>query len=87
MAQAYSLTIPHLKTNQKVKDWRLLYTSATALLEEKQSIQFLPIAVDKSPADQKWASEAAKQETLKGALAHLMSWKQDWTARKLVLLQ
>ena len=42
-----------------------------ALLVEKLAIQFLPIAVDRSPADQKWASEAAKQETLKAALDEL----------------
>ena len=65
MAQAYNLTIPHLK------DWRVLYTSAEVLFGEKQAIQFLPIAVDRSPADQKWASEAAKQETLKAALYEL----------------
>ena len=73
MAQAYNLTIPHLKSNQKVKDWRVLYTSAVALLEEKQAIQFLPIAVDRSTADQKWASEAAKKETLKAALDELQT--------------
>ncbi len=53
MAQ-YNLTIPHLKPEQKVKDWRMMYISATALLEEKQKIAFLPVAVDRSPADQKW---------------------------------
>ena len=71
MAQNYSLPIPHLKKGQSVKEWRFLYTSATALLKQPEQIQFLPIAVDRSPADQAWASKAAKHSTLKEALDEL----------------
>ena len=48
-----------------------MYTSATALLKQPEQIQFLPIAVDRSPADQAWASKAAKHTTLKEALDEL----------------
>ena len=71
MCAAYNLSIPHLKVGQKVSDWRTLYTSATALLEEKQKVGFLPVAVDRSTADQEWTAEAAKHETLKDALNEL----------------
>jgi hypothetical protein len=71
MSQNYSLPIPHLKKGQSVKEWRILYTSATALLKQPEQIQFLPIAVDRSPADQSWAFKATKQDTLKKALDEL----------------
>ena len=71
MSQNYSLPIPHLKKGQSVKEWRILYTSATTLLKQPEQIQFLPIAVDRSPADQAWAFKAAKQTTLKEALDEL----------------
>ena len=48
-----------------------MYTSASALLKQPEQIQFLPIAVDRSPADQAWASKAAKHTTLKEALDEL----------------
>jgi len=67
----YNLTIPHLLPGQKVRDWRPLYIAATALLKEPQQIGFLPVVVDRTPADQKWAAEAAKQETLEKALDEL----------------
>lgn len=70
-SQSFQLTIPHLKPDQKVRDWRPLYTAATSLLTKAQQIGHLPIAVDRSLADQKWASEAAKKETLKEALDEL----------------
>lgn len=70
-AQPFNMEIPHLKLGQKVRDWRVLYTASTSLLEDAQKIGYLPIAVDRSPADQKWASEAVKQETLKEALDEL----------------
>lgn len=69
--QPLNLMIPHLKTGQKVRDWRVLYAASTSLLEDAQKIGYLPIAVDRSPADQKWASEATKKETLKDALDEL----------------
>ena len=69
--QSFNLAIPHLKPEQKVRDWRALYTAATSLLTEPQKIGHLPIAVDRSLADQKWASEATKKVTLKEALDEL----------------
>lgn len=69
--QSFNLAIPNLKPEQKVRDWRTLYTAATSLLTEAQQIAHLPIAVDRSLADQKWASEATKKKTLKGALDEL----------------
>ena len=63
--------IPHLNPNQKVKDWRICYTASTLLLKEEQRIAYLPIAVDRSSPEQKWANEATKKESLKEALDEL----------------
>ena len=46
--QSFNLAIPHLKPEQKVRDWRTLYTAATSLLTAPQQIGHLPIAVDRS---------------------------------------
>ena len=67
----FSMEIPHLKPGQKVSDWRGLYIAATLLLEETQKIGYLPIAVDRTPADQKWAFAAAEKDKLADALDEL----------------
>ena len=63
--------IPHLKSDQLVKDWRISFTAATLLFTEEQRLCYLPIAVDISTPDQKWAIEATKMESLKDALDEL----------------
>lgn len=63
--------IPHLKYNQSVKDWRISFTAATLLFTEEQRLNYLPIAVDRSTPDQKWAIESTKMESLKDALDEL----------------
>ena len=63
--------IPHLKFYQSVKDWRISFTTATLLFTEEQSLNYLPIAVDRSTPDQKWAIEATKRKTLNEALDEL----------------
>ena len=67
----FSMEIPHLKPGQKGSDWRGLYIAATLLLEETQKIGYLPIAVDRTPADQKWAFAAAEKDKLADALDEL----------------
>ena len=71
MNSSVNMNIPHLKTGQLVRDWRALYTAATATYKPEEAIQFLPIVVDRNPADQKWATEAAKKTSLKAALDEL----------------
>ena len=63
--------IPHLKSYQSVKDWRISFTAATLLFTEEQRLNYLPIAVDRSRPDQKWAIEAIKREPLNEALDEL----------------
>ena len=69
----FNMNIPHLKKGQKVQEWRPLYAAATATYKDAEAIKFLPIVVDRSPADQKWATAATKQATLKEALDELES--------------
>lgn len=65
------VAIPHLQPNEKVKDWRIGYTAATSALQEEEKISFLPLVVDRSLAEQKWACEAAKKKSLIEALDEL----------------
>lgn len=67
----FNVIIPHLKVGQRVKDWRVLYTAATSTLVEEQKIGYLPCAVDRCQADQKWAAQATHQVSLKAALDEL----------------
>ena len=67
----FNMVLPHLKAGQTVKEWRILYTAATSTLGEEQKIGYLPCAVDRDQADQKWAALAAKQVSLKAALDEL----------------
>ena len=65
------VAFPHLQPNQKVKHWRIGYTAATWALQEEEKISYLPLAVDRSLAEQKWACEAAKKKSLIEALDEL----------------
>lgn len=65
------LALPHLQPDQKVKDWRISYTAATLLIQEKESIGYLPIVIDRTVSEQKWACEAAKRGSLAEALDEL----------------
>lgn len=69
----FNMIVPHLKAGQMVKEWRILYTAATSTLGvgEDQKIGYLPCAVDRDQADQKWAALAAKQVSLTAALDEL----------------
>ena len=66
-----NLAIPCLRTGQRVKEWRGVYSASTSALSEKQRIGYLPIAVSRAPSDQKWAARAAEHETLEEALNEL----------------
>lgn len=63
--------IPHLKPNQLVREWRTSFSAATFSLTEQQRLAYLPLAVDRSIPDQKWAIEATKRESLNDALDEL----------------
>jgi hypothetical protein len=67
----YNIAIPHLQPEQCIKDWRVAYVSATSLLKETERIQLLPMAVDRSTADQAWAVVATSKNTLEEALNEL----------------
>lgn len=67
----FNVSIPHLKVGQRVKEWRVLYTAATSTLAEEQKIGYLPCAIDRCQADQKWAAQATHQVSLKAALDEL----------------
>ena len=71
MLQNYNIAIPHLQPEQCIKDWRVAYVSATSLLKETERIQLLPMAMDRSPADQAWAVQATSKATLQEALDEL----------------
>ena len=66
-----NISIPHLQTDQCIRDWRVAYVSATSLLKETERIQLLPMAVDRSPAEQAWAVVATSKTTLEEALNEL----------------
>ena len=66
--------IPYLRVNERVKDWRKLYTAATAGLSEEQQRAFLPLYVGKKgrPEGEQVIAEIAAQKTsLKSALDEL----------------
>ena len=59
------------RPNQKVRERRPHYAAATATYKETEAIKFLPIVVDRT--DQKWATAATKQPTLKEVLDEIES--------------
>lgn len=67
----FSIPIPHLQKGQSVRDWRVLYASATSVLTDEQQRKLLPIAVDRNTADQAWATKASSKANLKVALDEL----------------
>ena len=73
MLQNYNIAIPHLQPEQCIKDWRVAYVSATSLLKETERIQvlILPMAMDRSPADQAWAVQVTSKARLQEALDEL----------------
>ena len=69
---SFNTLIPQLKEDVTVKEWRRLFECAVAgLKDDKARIAYIPFAVQRSSADTKWALEASKKTTLKGALDEL----------------
>lgn len=54
-----ALEIPVLQKNQKVKDWRKLYTAATSGLKAEEQVAFLPLYVGKNGRDEEEQTIAA----------------------------
>lgn len=82
-----SVMIPQLKEGQPVKEWRQLFEAAVQTIdgEASKKINFIPYAVQRNPVDCKWALEAIKKTTLKGALDHLEE-RLEGKKSKLVLM-